>query len=152
MRPSFVRVLTLTAFLGIAAACGDDDPMTPDPDPDPDPTPGRTVKANPAFTADVQEIFDRRGCTASQCHGADPGQAGLNLSSGSSYAELVNVASSQDANFTRVVPDTADVSLLYLKVLASPPVGAQMPPGGQALDTIDTNNIRNWINTGAPNN
>ncbi|MDH3223713.1 MAG: hypothetical protein OEO23_08350 [Gemmatimonadota bacterium] len=151
MKHSFVRILSTLALVGAIGACGDDDPMTPDPDPDPNPSGGRTVKANPAFTADVQEIFDRRGCTASQCHGTDPGQAGLNLSAGSSYADLVNVASSQDPNFIRVVPDSASVSLLYLKVLANPPIGGRMPVGG-TLDTIDTNNIRNWIDTGAPNN
>ena len=148
MRLSIVRVFTLAAFIGLGVACGDDgDPMTPDPDPD-----GRVVKASPAFTADIQEIFERKGCTASQCHGSGAGQAGLNLSSGSSYADLVNVTSSQDAAYTLVVPDSADVSLLYLKVLPNPPVGSQMPVGMTALDTIDVNNIRNWIDTGAPNN
>jgi hypothetical protein len=108
------------------------------------------VKANPAFGADIQEIFDRRGCTASGCHGSAQ-SAGLDLRSGSAYGSLVNVQASSEP-IVRVIPNDAQNSYLVIKLEGRQSVGAQMPRGGSPLDTIDMRNIRNWIDTGAPNN
>ena len=150
MRQSLVRTLGIGLLIGVLGACGDSDPVTPDPDPDPDPDP-RVVLANPAFGANIQEIFDRRGCTASQCHGASPGQAMLNLSSGAAHGQLVGIPSFQVPTSMRVVAGDADASYLVMKLLGTGQQG-QMPQGGQPLDMIDMDNIRNWINTGAANN
>lgn len=150
MRPPLVR-RWIPVILLAAAACGDSgtDPYGGGGNGGD----GRVVKASPSFGADIQEIFNRRGCTASQCHGVSPGQASLNLSAGAAYGDLVNVPSSQDASWIRVVPGDASASLLYLKVSqANPPVGARMPQGLSPLDTIDQHNIRNWIDAGASNN
>lgn len=111
----------------------------------------REIKANPSFAADVNEIFQRRGCTTSGCHGG--GQAGLTLTSSASanYAELVDVqATSED--FLRVEPGNAQDSYLVIKLEGRQNEGQQMPLTGEALDNIDLTNIRNWINNGAPNN
>lgn len=146
------RLLVL-CLVGATLACGDGSDPTDPYGPGGNGGDGRTVKANPSFGADIQEIFGRRGCTASQCHGVSPGQASLNLSAGAAWGDLVNVASSQDPSWIRVVPGDASVSLLFLKVSESdPPVGVRMPQGLSPLDTIDQQNIRNWIDTGAPNN
>ena len=147
MTKSLVRTLIVGFCMAAAVTCGDSDPVDPgnggeEP----------TAKENPTFAGDIQDIFNRGGCTASNCHGQSPGQASLNLSAGSAYAQLVNVPSSQNGTFTRVVPSDANASLLYLKVSqANPPVGVRMPPGGQ-LSSVDQQNIRNWINNGAPDN
>lgn len=111
---------------------------------------GRVVKVDPSFASDVQEIFDRTGCSASSCHGTVEA-GGLRLTSGSSYAELVNVAAEGESG-TRVIPNDATNSYLVIKIEGRQNFGGRMPSGGPALDTIDVGNIRNWINQGAKNN
>lgn len=130
------------------AACNGDGGTGLDGDGDGD---GREIKEQPSFAADVNEIFQRRGCTASQCHGG--GQAGLTLTSSASanYAQLVDVqATSED--FLRVEPGNAQDSYLVIKLEGRQIAGAQMPLNGSPLDDIDLTNIKNWINNGAPNN
>ena len=43
-----------------------------------------SIQANPSFSTTIQEIFNRRSCTSSSCHGTAQ-MAGLDLRSGSSY-------------------------------------------------------------------
>jgi len=146
-------MLGLGLILATLVACGESDPVMPPGMPgDTLPTPPtRVVKANPAFTADVYEIFTRTGCTASGCHGAAQA-ASLDLSSASNaFANLVGVEGVREP-IVRVIANDADGSYLVIKVEGRQSVGGQMPLGGPALDTIDVNNIKNWINTGAPNN
>lgn len=111
------------------------------------------MKANPLFAADIQEIFDRRGCNASACHGPTP-QAGLDLRTGASYGELVNVPSSQRPALMRVRPGQAQDSSYLVDKLDGTGAPQRMPRGAVAdtLDNIDMQNIINWINQGAPNN
>jgi len=111
---------------------------------------GPTVKADPSFANDVMEVFDRRGCTASSCHGG--GQGGLTMSSASTaYANLVNVQSPNSGE-VRVIPGNANDSYLVKKLEGRQAVGARMPNGGSPLDATDLANIKNWINQGAKNN
>jgi hypothetical protein len=98
-----------------------------------------------SYSSEIQPIFNNR-CI--QCH---PGNGGLNLISGVSYNQLVNVtAISSCTNLLRVVPDDANNSVLYKKV-AGTACGMQMPQGGN-LTVSDINKIRDWINQGANNN
>ena len=110
----------------------------------------RVIKAAPSFASDIQEIFNRRGCTASSCHGSAM-SVGLDLRAGSSYAKLVNVEATQEP-IIRVIPGNADQSYLVIKLEGRQSVGARMPLGGAALDNIDLANIKNWINQNAVNN
>jgi hypothetical protein len=110
----------------------------------------RVIKAAPSFATDIQEIFTRRGCATSNCHGTAV-SAGLDLRSGSSYANLVDVDATQE-NFVRVVPRNSAQSYLVIKLEGNQAVGVRMPVGGAALDSIDLSNIKNWINSGAENN
>ena len=142
------------ATVVFVAACGGSDTPT---DPGGDGGDGgggsgtpRVLKANPAFGADIQEIFERRGCTASGCHGSAQ-SAGLDLRNGSSYGSLVNVQATSEA-IIRVIPNDAQGSYLVIKLEGRQTVGERMPRGGTPLDAIDLGNIRNWIDTGAPNN
>jgi hypothetical protein len=106
--------------------------------------------ADPSFATVIQEIFNRRGCAAGSCHGSSQ-SAGLSLAAGSSYANLVNVASTQTGTL-RVIPGNANGSYLIVKVEGRQTLGDRMPQGASALDNIDLTNLKNWINQGAKNN
>ncbi len=148
---SRLSVLSLSLVLALGACGGDSGTGPDDTTPgDTDNTESRVVKANPSFAADIQEIFNRRGCASSACHGASQ-QAGLNLQAGSSYGNLVNVMSTE-VNLNRVVPFDPGNSYLVRKVEGTASFGGRMPLGGSALDDIDITNIKNWISTGALNN
>jgi hypothetical protein len=110
----------------------------------------RTVQADPSYSATIQEIFDRRGCTQASCHGLAQ-QAGLDLRRGTSYAELVNVMATSEP-IVRVIPGNADGSYLVIKLEGRQSVGDRMPQGGAPLDTVDLTNVKNWISQGAKNN
>jgi len=109
------------------------------------------ILTNPSFGENIQEIFNRRGCSAGSCHGSAL-SGNLDLRSGASFAAMVNVAAFGDGAFQRVTPNDAQNSYLVMKVEGRQTQGSTMPLGGAALDNIDITNIRNWINTGAPNN
>jgi hypothetical protein len=141
------RPASLSLALALfAAACGGDDPTSLSP-------PQREIKAQPSFANDINEIFQRRGCSSGACHGAAGGQAGLVLSAGASanYAMLVNVQATSE-NFLRVAPSDADNSYLVIKLEGRQTVGQRMPRGAAPLDDIDMTNIRKWIDNGAPRN
>ena len=110
----------------------------------------RTVQADPSYGSVVQEIFERRGCTASTCHGSAV-SAGLTLQRGASHAALVNVQATSEP-IIRVIPGNADGSYLVIKLEGRQAVGTRMPQTGTPLDSIDLTNIKNWINQGAKNN
>lgn len=153
-RRSYLPVLVLLAFL--AACGGSDGPTAPGGNGGDDPGGGtgggdtRTIKDNPSFSSDVMEIFDRRGCTASGCHGT--GEGGLTMTNASTtYGNLVDVASPISGEI-RVIPGNAQDSYLVKKLEGRAAFGAQMPLGGSPLDNIDLTNVRNWIGQGAQNN
>ena len=148
------RFFPALVAVSMLAACGGDSSTNPVDDGNgnnggPGEGAGRGVKADPSFAEDIQEIFDRRGCSSGSCHGVSEA-AGLRLSSGNSYAELVGVGATQGG--TRVIAGDAQNSYLIVKVENRQTVGGRMPPSGAALDTIDINNLRNWINAGAESN
>lgn len=110
----------------------------------------RVVKDDPSFASDIQEIFNRNGCSAGVCHGSSA-QAGLDLRTGNSYGNLVEVTATQ-ADMFRVTPGDPTNSYLIRKVEGTASFGEQMPLGGTPLDAIDLANLRNWISSGASNN
>ena len=144
-----VRIRSLAAVLGISllAACGGDDPTGVGDDGD-----GREIITDPSFSGDINEVFIRNGCTASNCHGG--GQGGLTLTSttANNYAQLVGVTSTSEPAVARVTPNDAENSYLIIKVEGRQSVGGRMPLGGAPLDNIDITNLRNWINNGARDN
>ncbi len=111
---------------------------------------GRVVKNDPSLSNDIQEIFQRRGCTGGSCHGAAV-SAGLDLRPDSAYTHLVNVDATSE-NEVRVVPGDAENSYLVIKLEGRQNVGQRMPAIGAPLDSIDLQNIKNWINQGAKDN
>lgn len=144
---------TLLSFLSLmlattVAACGDSG-TGPRENPDNNGN-ARAIVADPSFANVIQEIFNRKGCAASSCHGSFEAAA-LNLTAGNAYANLVNVTATQAA-VARVIPGNANDSYLVVKLEGRQSFGQQMPLGGSALDNIDLTNIKNWINQGAKNN
>lgn len=111
---------------------------------------GRQILDDPSFAANIQEIFNRRGCTSGQCHGT-AAEGELSLTSGNSHANLVNVEAVAE-NGTRVIPGNANASYLVIRLEGRQNVGERMPRGGSPLDATDMGNIKNWINQGAKNN
>jgi hypothetical protein len=104
----------------------------------------------------VQAIFDDR-CI--DCHDATkqgiPNDPSLSLTSGDSYAALVNHPTDADCGGTRVVPGDPDASYLVRKISdAMPCDGERMPRGHELLmppPLTDTQIalVRAWIQAGA---
>jgi hypothetical protein len=145
MKP--VRVLFLTISALAVVGCGSNNDS------------GNAAKCDADSTfAQVQEqIFEGRGCTASNCHGDSP-QAGLDLRPDVAYENLVNVGS-VSGDLPRIFPADQDLSLLYLKVAAKSGEvnlseqgisGGAMPVSGDALSDKDLDLLRAWIRGGAP--
>ena len=151
MRRLSLATLTVTAAV-LLAACGGDAGSSSPTGPVESPNEGttRVIKENPSFAGDVQDVFERNGCTASGCHGTFAASE-LSLAAGSAYGEIVNVpAVSED--FLLVEPNDPQNSYLVIKVEGRHTVGSRMPLGGVPLDAIDIANLRNWISQGAQNN
>jgi hypothetical protein len=106
----------------------------------------------------IQTVFNTNcvACHASyvDCDPANgPGNppAGLDLCPGVSWSAIVNHASSQNAAYTRVLPNQPQTSLLFHKVnCAAPDVGSRMPYGGPYLSAYEQALLRDWIAGGAP--
>jgi len=141
---------TLGALL-LASACGGDSPVAPGAGDDGGESVERTIKAQPSFAQDINEIFQRRGCANSGCHGT--GAAGLTLtaSATANHAALVGVQAAAE-DFPLVAPNDAMNSYLLIRIEGRQSVGQRMPIGSSALDAIDQANIRNWIDNGAEAN
>ena len=143
-------------LFGVVAlvACGGDDPTSPEAGPGDGGGDGgatRTIKAEPSFAQDINEILQRRNCATSGCHGSGAGGLVLSSNAAANYAAMVGVAAINES-FDYVVPGDPANSYLVIKIEGTQSVGQQMPLGSSALDNIDQTNIRNWITNGAPNN
>lgn len=143
----FFLCLSLALVAGLAGCATDDTPTASGGGG----TSGRVIKASPSFSKDIQEIFDRRGCSNNSCHGT-VAQAALDLRAGNSYAELWNVQSFQPSPLVLVRPAHAQDSSYLVDKLDGTGDGARMPQGLLPLDSIDMQNIINWIHMGAANN
>ena len=93
-------------------------------------------------------------CATVGCHTGPAGgllPTGLDLSNAdASFANLVNIASTQAAGQTLVVPGDPDMSYLVDKIEGMAAVGTVMPPPPRAtLDAASIAVIRQWITDGA---
>ncbi|MGH7788670.1 MAG: hypothetical protein ACRERC_17505 [Candidatus Binatia bacterium] len=107
-----------------------------------------------AFDQLQTEVFNPN-CLSAGCHNAQNQAGGLNLSAGSSYDDLVDVASenvvAQANGWPRVEPFDPDSSFLLIKVTdPGTGQGTRMPQGAAALAPAQINMIREWIADGAP--
>ena len=141
-RLTFV-VLGVSA-IGFATSCGSSSsPSAPS---------GQTNTVT--FSTQIQQQIFNPACIA--CH-TDEGRtpsSNLNLKTGVSIANLINVASVGKAGATRVVPGNPSGSYLIQKLEGAPDiVGLRMPRNGPPfLTTEQIALILQWIQNGAPNN
>jgi mono/diheme cytochrome c family protein len=98
-----------------------------------------------SYIADIQPILDS---TCVGCHGVG-GNAGLDLRSGVSRGNLVNVPSTE-SDLDLVEPGSPEQSWLYLKLTGQQTVGTEMPPGGSIGAGVDL--VRTWIEEDAADN
>ncbi|MEO2169151.1 MAG: hypothetical protein ABGY42_13735, partial [bacterium] len=106
------------------------------------------------FGAIQSMIFERRGCSASVCHG-DAAVAGLDLSADVAWDNLYGQPSNVPG-MPLVQPGRTSNSLLYLKVGAGTKpdafsvAGGAMPSGQEPLSEDELELLRIWIYSGAP--
>lgn len=108
---------------------------------------------SPVSLASIQSSIFTPTCAVNGCHNSSSSQAGLTLTSGQSFSNLVNVPSTQIPNLNRVTPNDPEASYLVKKLRGDPGIsGARMPFGGSPLSSAQLNSIVQWIQSGALNN
>jgi hypothetical protein len=115
-------------------------------DPAPPPTGPVVVPTEVKFGRDVQAIFNSR-CAISGCHVAPTPTAGLVLSAGVSYGNLVNVPTQVFTPGVRVTPGDLSNSVMWLLLQSG-----MMPATGGRITATQLEIIRIWIEDGTPNN
>lgn len=136
-RPRFL--LSLVAVLMGAAACRGDSGTEPGPDDTLMPT-----------LSSIQTHVFTPSCAGH--HGPSLTEADLDLTAGRSFANLVNVPSTQ-VELNLVTPGNAENSYLIHKMDGRPGiVGRQMPIGRLPFTPQEIAVIRQWIDAGARNN
>jgi hypothetical protein len=101
------------------------------------------------FSTIQKEIFDV-SCALPGCHSGADAAAGMDLSSGLAFNNLVNVPSTSNTNFVRVQPGNSANSFIIKRLRNTGESSGIMPPSGKlsenAIQLIET-----WINNGAKN-
>ncbi len=149
MKPSLL--LVIAALLLLTLACRGYNQSATQTASDPaKPAAQPTQAATPMFSMDVQPVFTGK-CALADCHGAAK-SASLQLTAGMAYGNLVNVKSSEDPRFMRIMPGMPDSSYLVMKIEGRQTVGARMPFRRTPLSASQIQLIRGWIQAGASKN
>jgi hypothetical protein len=105
---------------------------------------------DPLFEQIQTSIFDVN-CALSGCHAGSSPQAGMNLTAGQSYDNIVDVASTERPDLRRIDPNNPDESYMLMKLRGDPEIlGSRMPLGRTPLSTEQIDLIREWVGQGAP--
>ncbi|HYN82289.1 MAG TPA: PKD domain-containing protein [Gemmatimonadaceae bacterium] len=104
------------------------------------------------FGPDVQPILSSN-CAFSGCHAGASPKAGLDMSAGVAYGNLVNRLATELGSMNRVTPGNTAQSYLIHKLngtqVAAGGSGVRMPPGGP-LSAAELQIIIKWVQDGAP--
>jgi len=101
------------------------------------------------FTSVQKEVFDK-SCALAGCHSGVDAAAGMNLSAGSAYANLINIVSVRNAIFVRVQPGNSANSFI-IKMLRNTGENTRIMPPSGTLNESSIQLVENWINNGAKN-
>ncbi len=106
-----------------------------------------------SFASQVVPIFGG-SCTNTQCHDSVQSQESLDLTAAKAYAELVGVSAKQCSATQLVNAGAPNESYLVLKLQGSGPCfkGVKMPKLPFTVTPAQIQQIRDWIQNGAPNN
>ncbi|HLU66860.1 MAG TPA: hypothetical protein VKZ63_11315 [Kofleriaceae bacterium] len=105
-------------------------------------------QAEVSFAADVQPIFTA-SCTGAVCHDGVGSAAGLNLTEGNAYGNLVGVTATS-CDRARVAPGDLEASYVVAKLTGVGMCsGSRMPRGSAPLPDDQLETIFAWICTGA---
>jgi hypothetical protein len=138
---NILKELVILLFVLTIAACSDSINSEPEEN---------NNEAPATFSKIQEQIFDK-SCAFAGCHAGSSPPAGLNLTKGISYTNLVNVTSFLNSNYKRVEPGNSSNSFI-IKMLRNTGEGSrQMPPSGKLNEDL-LQLIENWINEGAENN
>ena len=136
-----MRYLSILFLSLIVLGCERAGPLEDDPDTN-----------NPTLSQIQTRIFDTN-CALSGCHAGGTPQLGLDLSAGSSFSNIVNVASVEQSSLMRIAPGDPENSYLLQKIRGDMGIsGARMPLGRSALSDEDIELVRQWIADGAMDN
>ncbi len=140
MKKTKFLLLASSLLLIIIWGCSENNPTEPTP----------TATAPLSKLSDIQSKVFNVSCALSGCHGSTNAQAGLLLTEGNAFAELVNVQGENFPAFKRVVPDSSSNSLI-IKILKGE-VSPRMPLNRDPLSAAVIDSIAKWIDNGALNN
>jgi hypothetical protein len=133
---------------GCGGGGGGDNTSTPPPaSTTPPPT---TPPATQTLFQQVQTQVLTPNCNG--CHVGAGAPAGLRLDAANSFAQLVNVPSTQVPTLLRVKPGDPDNSYLVQKIDGRATVGGRMPLGRAPLPQASIDLVRSWIAAGATMN
>jgi hypothetical protein len=110
-----------------------------------------TVNSSATLSRIQLEIFTP-SCAISGCHDTSTHQAGLDLSAGNAYVQIVDISAAEMPALKRVAPSDPNNSYLFQKINGTANIGVQMPLGASPLNSDQMNLVRDWILRGAPNN
>lgn len=100
------------------------------------------------FAAIQRCVFDGTAYNCSLCHGSESPRAGLDLSAGHSYADLVGTPSTRVDGAQRVVPGVAAASVLHSALAEGNPAGLRYDHSPLVPATL-RRLIDDWIDAGA---
>ncbi len=106
------------------------------------------VPLGPNFSAIQANVFTPT-CATTGCHFGAGAPQGLTLDSGSSFALLVGVASTEESSILRVAAGDPNNSYLIQKLEGTAASGQRMPLNSPPLPQATIDFIRQWISDGA---
>lgn len=148
--PSPLQRCASSAALAFAlAACGGGSGEGLDENGRPIESGGGLPPSGPTLATIQAKVFSVN-CAVSGCHGGSTVQQGLRLDPGFSAANLINVPSPRDPNQIRVIPGNPGASFLIHKLEGTQTLGDRMPQFGPYLPQATIDEVRLWIQNGAP--